>query len=177
MIFHETRLYGAYIVEIEKRSDNRGFFARSFCRNEFAKHGLTPDVMQANIGFSRLRGTLRGLHYQLAPHGEAKLVRCVSGSVYDVILDLRPDSPTREQWLGIELNAADYRLVYVPEGCAHGYLVLENNTEVSYQVSRFYTPEAEKGVRWNDPKFNIQWPGTENILVSEKDQNWPDWSG
>lgn len=176
MIFHRTRLSGAYIIEIEKRMDNRGFFARSFCRQEFDKHGLNPDIMQTNIGFSQSRGTLRGLHYQLPPHAETKLIRCTDGSLYDVILDLRPSSRTFKEWMGIELSSRNYKMLYVPGGFAHGYLTLEDNTEVLYQVSEYYSPDSERGIRWNDKNFAIEWPTMENLIISEKDQQWPDWS-
>ena len=176
MIFHQSRLSGAYIIEVEKRVDNRGFFGRSFCRQEFDEHGLNPDMVQVNIGFSQSRGTLRGLHYQSPPHAEAKLVRCTAGSLYDVILDLRPNSPTFKQWMGIELSAGSYTMLYVPEGFAHGYLTLSDNTEVLYQVSQFYSPDSERGIRWNDQTFAIGWPPVDHLIISEKDRQWPDWS-
>lgn len=175
MIFHETELEGAYLIELEKHEDSRGFFARSFCRKEFEKNGLNPKVMQANLSYSQSRGTLRGLHYQVQPHAEAKFVRCTSGSIYDVIVDLRPESSSYRQWLGIELLAKAHKMIYVPEGFAHGYLTLADHTEVMYQVSEFYAPNVEKGIRWNDPYFAIKWPETETLLISEKDQGWPDW--
>lgn len=176
MIFYETKLSGAYLIEPEKRGDHRGFFARTFCRQEFENHGLNPDVMQSNIGFSQEKGTLRGLHFQLAPYAEAKLVRCTAGSLYDVILDLRPGSLTYKQWFSVELSAQNHKMLYVPEGFAHGYMTLVERTEVFYQVSQFYAPGAELGIRWNDPSFNFEWPDMEQIIISEKDQTWPDWS-
>jgi dTDP-4-dehydrorhamnose 3,5-epimerase len=175
MIFNETRLSGAYLIGLEKKEDDRGFFARSFCRQEFESHGLNPDVVQTNIGFSQSKGTLRGLHYQTPPHAEAKLVRCTSGALYDVILDLRPESFTFKQWLGVELHGSNYQMLYVPEGFAHGYLTLTDCTEVLYQVSQFYTPGAEQGIRWNDSAFQIVWPEMEKLEISRKDQSWPDW--
>lgn len=176
MIFHETRIRGAYVIEIEKRGDDRGFFARGFCRKEMEGHGLNPDVSQANIAFSHSRGTLRGLHYQVFPHEETKLVRCTAGAIFDVIVDLRSASPSYRQWLGVELTAEKHSMLYVPEGCAHGYLTLADNTEIFYLVSQFYSPGAEWGVRWNDPTFGIDWPAMERLVISDKDRNWKDWS-
>ncbi len=176
MIFTETGLPGAYLLELQKYGDDRGFFARAFCRREFARHGLNPEIAQANIGFSSRSGTLRGLHYQEPPHAEAKLVRCTAGAVYDVLLDLRPESPTFRQWKGFELSARNRLMLYVPEGFAHGYLTLAADTEVSYQVSAFYEPGAERGIRWNDPAFDIGWPLDTPRVISEKDQSWPDYA-
>jgi dTDP-4-dehydrorhamnose 3,5-epimerase len=174
MLFHKTRLVGAYLIEVEKREDHRGFFARSFCRNEFEALGLNPCIAQANIGFSRSRGTLRGLHYQVPPHAETKIVRCTSGALYDIILDLRPHSPTYREWTGVELTKDAYRMLYVPEGFAHGYLTLADNTEVTYLVSQSYVPNAEQGIRWDDPSFCIAFP-IDPVVISEKDRSWPDW--
>ena len=174
MIFNGTKLKDAHIIEIEKLEDTRGFFARSWCRNEFDEHGLVSTVVQANISWNRKRGTLRGMHYQVAPYEEVKLVRCSRGSIYDVIIDLRKASPTYKQWLGVELKANDYKLLYVPGGFAHGFQTLEDDTEVVYQVSQFYTPGAEAGLRWNDPAFNIEWPLVVQV-ISDKDRNWPDY--
>jgi dTDP-4-dehydrorhamnose 3,5-epimerase len=176
MIFRPTRLKDAFTIDLEKSVDERGFFARAWCAREFEEHGLNPRLVQANIGYSEKRGTVRGMHYQLAPYEEAKLVRCIRGAIHDVIVDLRPDSPTYRQWLGVELNADNRRMLYVPESFAHGYLTLANDTETLYQVSQFYTPGAERGFRWNDPAFGIEWPVTENLTISEKDQAWPDFS-
>jgi dTDP-4-dehydrorhamnose 3,5-epimerase len=175
VIFTETKLPGAYLIDIEKRADQRGFFARGWCQKEFEAHDLIPRVVQTNISLSKRKGTLRGMHYQVAPYAEAKLVRCTRGALYDVIIDLRPDSPTYMQWLGVELSAENYKMLYVPEGFAHGFQTLVDNTEVTYQVSQFYTPEAEGGVRYNDPAFGIEWP-LEVQVISDKDQSWPDYS-
>ena len=172
MNFGETKLRGAYIVELETLEDERGFFARSYCREEFEEHGLVPGVVQANLSFNGQMGTIRGMHYQIAPHEEAKLVRCTRGSLYDVIIDLKPHSSTYMQWFGIELTAANYRMLYVPENFAHGFQTLEDNTEVTYQVSESYHPTAERGVRYNDPAFGIRWPIPASV-ISEKDGNWP----
>ncbi|HXV42374.1 MAG TPA: dTDP-4-dehydrorhamnose 3,5-epimerase [Anaerolineae bacterium] len=174
MIFHETKLKDAYIIEIEKREDERGFFARGWCQHEFEAHGLVPRIVQANISYNKKRGTLRGMHYQIAPYAETKLVRCTRGALYDVIIDLRPASPTYKQWLGVELTAENYKMLYVPEGFAHGFITLEDITEATYQVSQFYTPGAEGGIRYDDPAFGIKWP-VEVQVISAKDQSWPDY--
>ncbi len=174
MIFRETKLAGAFIIELEKLEDERGFFARAWCQKEFEAQGLVSRFVQCNVSFNKKRGTLRGMHYQVAPYEEVKLVRCTRGAIYDVIIDLRPDSPTYTQWLGVELTADNYRMLYVPEGCAHGYQTLTDNAEVFYQVSQFYAPQCERGVRWDDPVFNIEWPIDHPIILSEKDRRWPD---
>ena len=174
MIFTPTKLKDAHIIDIEKREDERGFFARAWCRNEFEEHGLETLLAQANISLSKQKGTLRGMHYQVSPYEETKVVRCSRGALYDVIIDLRPDSPTFMQWTGVELSADNYRMLYVPRGFAHGFITLEDNTEASYQVSEFYTPGAEQGIRYNDPAFGIEWP-LEIQVISEKDGNWPDY--
>lgn len=176
MKFHETELKGAFIIEPEKRADDRGFFARSWCQKEFEQHGLVPRVVQANISNNKYKATLRGMHYQASPYEETKLVRCTRGAVYDVIIDVRPDSPTYRRWIGVELTASNYKMLYVPEGFAHGFQTLEDDTEVIYQVSQFYTPSAERGIRWNDPLFQIKWL-TPVETISEKDANWPDFAG
>lgn len=176
MIFNPTCIKGAMVVEIEPRADERGLFARGFCRREFEAHGLNPTIAQANIGVSLRRGTLRGLHYQTPPHAETKLVRCTAGAVFDVIVDLRPESPSYKQWMGVELSAANRRMLYAPEGCAHGYLALADATEVFYLVSEFYFPGAERGVRWDDPAFAIEWPLGKDLVISDKDRSWPDWT-
>jgi dTDP-4-dehydrorhamnose 3,5-epimerase len=176
MIFKKTSIMGAYVLGIEPRGDERGFFARGFCRKEFEAHGLNPNIAQANIGVSRQRGTLRGLHYQVPPHAEAKLVRCTAGAVFDVIVDLRPASASYRKWLGVELAADTRTMLYVPEGCAHGYLTLADDTEIFYLVSQFYSAGAERGLRWNDPAFGIEWPITQALVISDKDRRWPDWS-
>lgn len=173
MIFTETRLKGAYIVEPEKRCDDRGFFARSWCEKEFAEHHLNPRTVQCNISFNTRRGTLRGMHYQTAPFAEAKLVRCTQGAIYDVIIDLRPDSPTFTKAFAETLTASDHKMLYVPEGFAHGFLTLEDNSEVFYQMSEFYAPQHARGVRWNDPAFEIDWPVAEPIMAN-RDRNYPD---
>ncbi len=174
MIFKETQFESVYIVELEKHADSRGFFARTWCRNEFEARGLNTQLLQSNIAFSKSRGTLRGLHYQEKPYAEVKLIRCLRGSVYDVIVDLRPESETYKHWLATELTGDDYKMIYVPEGFAHGYQTLEDNTEIFYQVSQMYTPEFERGIRFNDPAFMIQWPDDIRI-ISDKDLNWKDY--
>jgi dTDP-4-dehydrorhamnose 3,5-epimerase len=176
VIFSETKLKDAYILEIKKLEDNRGFFGRSWCQREFEEHGLVPCIVQANVSFNIKKGTLRGLHYQVAPHEETKLVRCTRGALYDVIIDLRPDSPTYKQWLGVELTADNYKMLYVPKGFGHGFITLEDKTEASYQVSQFYTPGAEGGIRYNDPAFDIRWP-VEVTVISDKDSSWADYKG
>jgi len=158
MKFIETKLKGAYIIEPELLEDQRGFFARTFCQREFETHGLNPKLVQCSIAYNRRKGTLRGMHYQVAPMEEAKLVRCTQGAIYDVIIDLRPDSPTYREWVSVELNANNRRMLYVPEGFAHGYQTLVDNTEVLYQMSEFYSPEDARIVGWNDPMFGIEWP-------------------
>lgn len=175
MIFSETKLPGAFIIEVQRLEDERGFFGRSFCRNEFAGRGLNPDVVQCSISFNRDAGTLRGMHYQSAPHAEDKLIRCTRGKLYDVIVDLRRESPTFKQWVGLELTEENRLMLYVPKGCAHGFQTLEDNTEVFYQMSEFYHPESARGVRWNDPAFGIQWPAGVQVILSERDRNWPDY--
>lgn len=174
MIFHETKLKGAFTIEIEPIRDNRGFFSRVNCQREFAEHGLTNHFVQSNITFSPAVGTLRGLHYQIAPHKEIKLVRCNRGAIYDIIVDLRPESDTYLEWLATTLTADARNMLYIPAGFAHGYQTLEENTEVYYQVGQFYAPEFERGIRWNDPVLNITWPETDLLILSEKDRAWPD---
>ena len=174
MLFHETRLEGAFVIELEKREDTRGFFARGWCQKEFEDHGLVAQVVQANISYNKKKGTVRGMHYQVAPVEETKLVRCVRGGIYDVIIDLRPESPTYKQWIGVELTAENNKMLYVPENFAHGLQTLEDDTEVIYQVSQFYTPGAERGIRWNDPAFRIEWPQDIEV-ISDKDADWPDY--
>jgi dTDP-4-dehydrorhamnose 3,5-epimerase len=175
MVFTETKLQGAFIIEIERLEDERGFFARAWCEKELAAHGLNVHWVQANIAFSKQKGTLRGLHYQIAPYEEAKLMRCIRGAMYDVIVDLRPEFPTYLQWLGVELTADNHKALYVPEGCAHGYQTLVNDTETFYPVSQFYSPGFERGVRWDDPAFGIEWPETDECIISAKDKSWPDY--
>lgn len=172
MIFTETKLPGAYIIDVKKVEDERGFFARSYCQREFEALGLNTNAVQSNISYNKKRGTLRGLHVQLPPFGETKTIRCTRGSLYDVIVDLRQDSPTYLQWTGVELTAASYRMLYVPEGFGHSYITLEDDTEAVYQVTGFYNPKAERGFRWDDPAFGIQWP-IEPVVISEKDRAHP----
>jgi len=172
MEFMETRLKGAFIIEPERLEDERGFFARTFCLKEFEAHGLNPKMVQCNISYNKHKGTLRGMHYQAAPMAEAKLVRCTRGAIYDVIIDLRPDSPTYCQWLAEELNTENSKMIYIPEGFAHGFQTMEDDTEVFYQMSEFYSPEHARGVRWDDPVFGIEWPLNTKI-ISEKDNNYP----
>ena len=172
MKFIETRLKGAFIIEPERLEDERGFFARTFCQKEFEAHGLNPRMVQCNISYNKHKGTLRGMHYQAAPMAEAKLVRCTRGAIYDVIIDLQPESPTYCEWLAEELNAENSKMIYIPEGFAHGFQTLEDDTEVFYQMSEFYSPEHARGVRWDDPIFGIEWHLNTKI-ISENDQNYP----
>lgn len=173
MIFDPAKLAGAFVVEPERLEDGRGFFARTWCRREFEMHGLATRWVQCNISFNQSKGTLRGMHYQAAPHGEAKLVRCTMGSIYDVIIDLRPESPTFMDHYAVVLSAQNRKALYVPEGIAHGFQTLEDNTEVFYQMSEFYVPESARGIRWDDPAFAIQWP-PDARTISEKDRAYPD---
>ncbi len=176
MHFIETPIAGAWLVELEPRGDERGHFARVWCEEEFRSRGLSGRFVQCNTSRSRHRATLRGLHWQAEPHGEVKLVRCIRGAVYDVIADVRPDSPTRGRWFGAELTADGLMLLYVPAGCAHGYETLVDDSEVMYPVSTPYVASAERGVRWNDPAFDIRWPLVPQHL-SAKDTAWPDFPG
>jgi dTDP-4-dehydrorhamnose 3,5-epimerase len=173
MKFTQTPLQGAYIIDIEPIEDERGLFARSWCRKEFRSHGLDAELVQCNISFNRKYGTLRGMHYQAQPYAEAKLVRCTSGVIYDVIIDLRRDSPTFKKWYPAELTATNRRMLFIPEGFAHGFQTLEENTEVLYQMSEYYHPEHARGVRWNDPLFSIEWPVT-NVIMSKRDREYTD---
>lgn len=172
MKFIETRLKGAFIIEPERLEDERGFFARTFCQKEFEAHRLNPRMVQCNISYNKHKGTLRGMHYQAAPMAEAKLVRCTRGTIYDVIIDLCPESPTYCQWLAEELNADNSKMIYIPEGFAHGFQTLEDDTEVFYQMSEFYSPEHARGLRWDDSIFGIEWP-LNTMIISEKDNNYP----
>jgi dTDP-4-dehydrorhamnose 3,5-epimerase len=172
MRFTETKLSGAYVIDIEPRDDTRGFFARAFCQREFEQYGLKPVVAQCNCSYNHRRGTLRGMHYQLPPAAETKLVRCTRGAVYDVIVDLRPDSPTYLEHVGVHLTEGNRRQLYVPEMFAHGYLTLTDGAEVVYQVGEFYTPGCERGIRYDDPILNIRWPIPAEVL-SDKDASWP----
>ena len=164
---------GVFEIEMEVHHDERGFFARTWCEREFREHGLNPKVVQCSTSWNDRKGTLRGVHYQAEPNSEAKLVRCTRGSLYDVALDLRPGSATFMRWTGAELTASNHRALYIPEGCAHGFLTLEDDTEALYQMSEFFHPEAARGVRWNDPAFAIVWPGKVEI-ISERDRTTPD---
>jgi len=168
MIFKETELKGAYLIHLEKNEDDRGFFARSFCQKEFKKIGIGFNIAQSNISYNKKKGTLRGMHHQVAPHEEAKIVSCVSGAIYDVIIDLRKDSSTYCKWFAVELSAENYLSLYVPCGFAHGFQTLKDNTAVSYQMSEVYYPELARGVRWNDLAFGIKWP-LANPVISKKD--------
>jgi len=172
VLFIETKLDGVYIIELEKMEDDRGFFARTFCQREFEAYGLNPRVAQCSTSFNKKKGTLRGLHYQVAPYEEVKVVSCKSGAIYDVAVDLRPDSPAFKQWMAVELTEDNRKALYIPAGCAHGFQTLVDNAEVYYQISEFYHPEAAKGIRWDDPTFGVQWP-VENPFVSAKDTSWP----
>jgi dTDP-4-dehydrorhamnose 3,5-epimerase len=173
MIFGETRIEGARIVESERLVDERGFFARTWDADDFAEQGLTGRLAQCSISYNRARGTLRGLHYQLPPHEEAKLVRCTAGALFDVAVDLRPKSPTFKSWIGVELTALNRLALYVPEGCAHGFLTLTDDTEVLYLISAPHVPEAARGVRWDDPGLGIEWPA-EVVVINERDSSYPD---
>ena len=172
MIFEKTNLRDAYLIEVEKRSDQRGFFARMWCRKEFEEHGLASQVVQTNISYNIKKGTIRGMHFQIDPYQETKLVRCTRGAIYDVIIDLRPDSPTYGEWTGVELSADNYRMFFVPKNFAHGFQTLIDDTEVTYQVTEFYTPGAERGLRYDDPVFAIVWPLPVSV-ISDKDKSWP----
>ena len=173
MKFTESKLKGAYIIEPELITDERGFFARSWCQQEFEKRGLNSRLLQCNISFNHKKGTLRGMHYQTKPYEEAKLVRCTKGGIYDVIIDLRGESPTFKQWDSVELTAENYKMLYVPEGFAHGFQTLEDNTEVFYQMSEFYHSESARGLRWDDPRLGINWPVLDSMVISEKDNSYP----
>jgi dTDP-4-dehydrorhamnose 3,5-epimerase len=172
MIFHRTKLSGVVEIRLDPLTDERGFFARSWCQREFDEHGLNSRLVQCNVSFNARKGTLRGMHYQAAPHPEAKLVRCISGSIYDVVIDLRPDSPTFKDWIEVELTSTVRNMLYVPEGCGHGFLTLQDEVEVLYQMSEFYHPDLARGVRWNDPAFQIAWPADVQ-MISERDRDYP----
>lgn len=174
MKFISTPLSGAYLIQLKPIEDERGFFARTFCAQTFAEQGLNPHLEQCSTAFNRKKGTLRGLHYQVSPYAEIKLIRCFRGAIYDVILDLRPESPTFGNWAAFELTEENRTMLYIPEGCAHGYQTLTDNTELFYQMSERYVKESERGVRWNDPSFDIRWPEERNLILSFKDESWPD---
>ena len=175
MKFSPTALVGAYVIDIEPVADERGFFVRSWCREEFARRGLNPDLAQCSISFNKKRGTLRGMHYQAKPHEETKVVRCTRGAIYDVIVDLRPESSTFRKWIAVELRADNRRMLYIPVGLAHGFQSLTDDTEVFYQISAPYHPESARGARWNDPAFGIEWPVAERV-ISDKDRQYPDFA-
>ena len=174
MKFIATKLQDAFVLELEHHEDERGFFARAWCRDEFDDHGLVPQLAQCSISRNRLAGTLRGMHFQTAPHEEAKLVRCTAGAVFDVIIDLRRDSATYCEWLGVELEAERGNALYVPKGFAHGFQTLVDETDVLYMISDPYVPEAASGVRWDDPAFGIDWPNASLRTISDRDCSWPD---
>ena len=171
MIFTESPLEGVYIVELERRQDNRGYFARAFCRREFMDHGLDPDIVQCNLSYNQFKGTLRGMHYQMVPHQEVKYIRCVSGRIYDVVVDLRENSSSYGKWFGIELGFENGKALYIPKGFAHGYLTLEDHSVVYYQTTEAYHPESERGLYYADETIGIEWPITENLILSEKDKS------
>ncbi len=173
MIFKETELSGAFIIEADPIIDDRGFFSRVWCKKEFEEHGLDASVVQCNMSYNLNKGTLRGMHFQKSPYSETKYIRCVKGAFYDVIIDLREESKTYGKWFGIELSEQNKKALYVPKGFAHGFQTLEADTYVYYQVTEFYTPGAEGGIRWNDPEFNIIWPIKEPIIITDKDNSWP----
>ncbi len=172
MIFKELSLKGAYLINPAPIEDERGFFARTYCKETFKTHGLNPQLEQMSLSYNRKKGTLRGMHYQEAPHAEVKLVRCLKGAIYDVIIDLRPASSTYRHWVGIELTESSYSTLYIPEGFAHGFQTLQDNTEVFYQISAPFVPDASRGIRWNDPAFAITWP-LDIAIISKKDQEYP----
>ena len=173
MQFEETSLKGAYLIIPDPHIDERGLFARTWCQKEFKQHNLNPNIVQCNTSWNSNLGTLRGMHFQKSPNQEAKVVRCTSGSIFDVIIDLREDSPTYKQWEGFELDALNRNGLYIPEGLAHGFITLKDNSEVFYQMSHFYHPDSSAGVRWNDPAFEVSWP-IEPLVISDKDADYPD---
>jgi len=173
MTFLQTQIPGVFEIRLEPINDERGFFARAWCRSEFEAHGLDAGLQQSNISFNTRKGTLRGMHFQVAPFAETKLVRCTKGAIYDVVLDLRPESGKFKQWIGVTLTAEIRNMLYVPKGCAHGFLTLQDDTEVFYQMSEVYNAESARGVRWNDPNFGIAWPETVEV-ISNRDRDYPD---
>jgi len=175
MLLKETKLQDCFIIEPERFEDDRGFFARAWSASEFASKGLQVHFVEANLSFNRRKNTLRGLHYQRFPHGQAKLVRCTRGSVYDVALDLRRESPTYKQWFGVELSQENRHMLFVPEGFVHGFQTLENDCEVFYEVTKPYAPASSYGIRWNDPAFNIKWPEAEELIMLPRDRDYPDY--
>lgn len=174
MVFKETKLAGAFIIELERFEDERGFFAHSWSARQFAERGLVSRLVECSISFNRKRGTVRGMHYQAAPHGQTKVVRCTMGSIYDVIIDLRAASLTFKQWVGVDLTAGNRLMLYIPKDFAHGFQTLEDETEVFYQISDIYVPESGRGVRWNDPAFGISWPEAAEIILNDRDRTYPD---
>jgi dTDP-4-dehydrorhamnose 3,5-epimerase len=176
MIFREQSLSGVQVIDIERKEDERGFFGRTWCAQEFADHGLNPALVQCSLSFNRKRGTLRGMHYQARPHEEAKLIRCSMGAIHDVIIDLRPGSATYKKWLGVELTAESRRMLYVPEGFAHGFITLVDATEVIYHMSTLFHADSARGVRWDDPAFGIRWP-MPPAVIAPRDQQYPDYTG
>jgi dTDP-4-dehydrorhamnose 3,5-epimerase len=175
MIFTESKLKGAFLIDVERKRDERGFFARTWSDKEFREHAIEFAPAQSSVSHNRLKGTLRGMHYQAAPYQECKLVRCVRGAIFDVIIDLRPESPTCKTWLGVELTAANYRMLYIPKDFAHGFQTLADDTEVLYLMDDAYNPQAERGIRWNDPRVSIRWPLNVSA-ISDKDKGWPDFA-
>jgi dTDP-4-dehydrorhamnose 3,5-epimerase len=171
-----TKLAGVFTVDLDLKQDARGFFARLWCPREMSEAGLSPKLAQCSLSYNTLRGTLRGMHYQAAPYQEAKLVRCIRGALWDVALDLRPGSPTFRMWTGVELSRENRRALYIPEGCAHGFVTLEPDTEILYQISEFYDADAARGVRWNDPAFGIDWPEPVRV-IAPRDRDYPDFQG
>lgn len=176
MIFRGTTIPGVLVIELERLNDDRGFLARTFCEREFSARGLVNRFVQCSVSYNEKKGTLRGMHFQAAPQAEAKLVRCTAGSIFDVAVDLRARSPQLTRWFGVELTAENRRMLYIPQGCAHGFQTLVAGSEVLYQISEFYDPEAARGVRWDDPAFAISWPQESHRLMSEKDASYPDFS-
>jgi dTDP-4-dehydrorhamnose 3,5-epimerase len=172
MTFRESKISGVYEICVERVPDERGFFARTWCRTEFEAHGLNPEVVQSSISFNVRKGTLRGMHYQSPPHAEAKIVRCTRGGIYDVVVDLRRQSPTFKHWIAATLTAEDRNMIYVPEGCAHGFLTLQDESEILYQMSEFYNAESARGVRWDDPAFQVVWP-EKVAVISDRDRTYP----
>jgi len=175
MKFIETPIKKVFVLELHRLEDERGFFARSWCREEFESRGLNPDLAQCSISFNKKKGTLRGMHYQIKPHEEAKVVRCTMGAIHDVVIDLKPGSPTLKRWFAVKLSAENHKMLYIPEGLAHGFVTLEDNSEVFYQISELYHPECARGVRWNDRAFGIKWPRKVNV-IAERDANHKDFT-
>ena len=172
MEFAPTELPGAFLVKLKRIEDHRGFFARGWCKDEFCKHGLNPEMLQLNIGFSHTKGTVRGLHYQEAPHAEVKFMRCTRGAIFDVVVDIRPESATYGRWVGFELSAENGQMLYAPEGFAHGYQTLTDDAEMYYMTTKPYAPGSARGIRYDDPAFQIDWPETVSV-ISDADKNWP----